>query len=361
MRRFEPILIVALVLSAMRLGLPAFAATGRSVDDESGLLSADTIAQIDARNEQLRDATGVIVAVLIVPGSNGETESALRTRADALFKDKYGALLYVSISPEVTDIIFADQGMKWISDGQRTALRNDLVGNLRYCCPGETVPAMVDKIATAMETGSREPVTTRNYVNDRISLLTGYQIAAIAAREQVLEKTTAKGIAVETLNAEQGKLSSVAALRDALTLNVKGDVAEIIWIAKSPDGLNFNVMQSPADQLLSEPQLQTINSQFAADLRSGDYGAAIVSAVDRTATALEAVATPPATQAAQPATVSPAAEPTVSQAAEPQSAATPPPPPRANDSNAAAIVVLLVLALLLLAVFTAARHARRGP
>src|SRR5579872_5274848 len=137
MRRFTRILIVAFVLSTMRLGLPAFAATGRSVDDESGLLSADTIAQIDARNEQLRDATGVIVAVLIVPGSNGETESALRTRADALFKDKYGALLYVSISPEVTDIIFADQGMRWIPDGQRTALRNELDGNLRYCCHGD--------------------------------------------------------------------------------------------------------------------------------------------------------------------------------------------------------------------------------
>lgn len=352
--------VIALTVVGLSVGLGASARGDQTVDDETGLLGNQNIDAIESRNKTLHDATGVLVAVVIVHGNNGETALAASDKADAMTKNADAAVIFVATDTEQTDIIFVNQGAKWISADEQTALRADLSGNMRYCCPGETVPGIVDKIAADLEAGAKLPVSGRNYIHDRLGLLSEDQISEIAAREEKLEAATGRGIAVETLTAQPNQLPSVAAYTDAVALNVKGSIAAVIWLAKNADQLSFNVMQSPFEKgLIADAELERINGMLKSDLQAGDSGAAVVAAVDRTASQIEAVSTPPPSESpaatVESASPSELGSPSAEESPQAETTATPAP---ASNSNAAAWAFFVAIAVLLIVLIAISRRTR---
>jgi uncharacterized membrane protein YgcG len=278
-------------LLALLFSLAAPVRADQTVSDASGLMTSDAVAAIDARNRRLADATGLIVVVVVVrtAGDNGAFDAV--ATADQFARDKYGAIIWVATDSQRSDIVFGGDASKWVPVASQAALRDDL-GNMRYCCPSETIPRIVDEVATAMEAGSKIPPSSHNYAHDDLNLLTVDQAANIVAREEKLEAATGKGVAVVLFPEQRDKQSSAVALSIAQSLNVKGVIAAIVWVTRSGTTYDFNVLQSPGEGTIADTALDSINQSFQADMQTSRFGDAIVAAVDRTASALEATSTP---------------------------------------------------------------------
>lgn len=332
---------------------PAFA--DQTVDDETGLMSSAAVAQIDARNKQLADATGRIVAVVVVRTASdlGAAADAIAS-ADKFAKGKYGAIVWVATGSERSDIVYSGRASKWVLLEEQSALRTDLNGNLRYCCPSETIPGVVDKLATAMEAGSKVPPSSRNYVHDEIGLLGGDQVASIVAREDKVEAATGKGVGVVIFPAQPGKQSGLVAFSMAQSANVKGDVAAIVWVANNGSSYDFNMLPSLTDNSIPETTSDSINRSFQADMQTGKFGDAIVAAVDRTASALEATSTPlPSPNVTPQESASPAGGPGESAAPVGQQTAQPRP---ATSGSGTVVLIFLAFAIILFIVIMALRR-----
>jgi len=264
-----------------------------TVVDETGLMTQNAISQIDNRNSLLQDNTGTFVGVLVQPGTGGETALDATTVATKALGQKFGVLIWVATDSQKADIVFADQALKWITPDQQRALRSQLVASLRYCCPSDTIPDIVDNIATALESGAKIPIDPRNYIRDDLGLLDAAHVSSITAREEQLESTTGKGIGVILMEEQPGTTSSALALSDAQSLNVKGAIAAVIWVARNNGTVTFNMITAPAYvDAIPDSAASNINASFQADMQSGQLADAIGAAVDRTAAALEASSTP---------------------------------------------------------------------
>ncbi len=352
------VLVVGSALCAALISpMPAALAAQSTVDDETSLMSDSAIAQINARNQQLFAATGLVVAVVVVRGSNEETAlPSAAVAADKIAKGYYGAVVWVATGGEKSDILFTGKALKWIPYHEQTSLQHDLSYTIRYCCPSDTLPGIVDQIASAMETGSKSPPSPRNYVNDQIGVLNGPEIEQIVARDQRLEAATGKGVAVVLFSELPGKASGVLAYALAQTLNVNGQVAALVWVAKGQQASHFAMIQAPNFDTIPEAMVTSIGNSFQGDVQAGDFGQAIVAAVDRTATAIEGTSTPMPSQASAAQIVQPASP----QAAEPSATnlAAPQPAPR-SSGNGTAVVIFLVLAIAVLFVTMALRQKYR--
>jgi uncharacterized membrane protein YgcG len=327
-----------------------------TVVDEASLMSDAAIAQINTRNGQLFDATGLVVVVVVERGSNVDTAPLdAISAADKLAKGNYGALIWVATSGEKSDILFTGKALKWISYEQQAALRRQLNATMRYCCPSDTVPAAVDQLASAMEAGSKVPLRVRNYVRDDLGVLNDQQMSEIVAREERLEAATGKGIGVVLFPEEPGKLSPEIAYSMATTFRVSGQIAALVWVTRSIQAEHFAVMQTPGFTTIPEATEQSIGNSFQADMQTGKFGDAIVAAVDRTATALEDTSTPMPSQAPSP-QESPSAE-----AATAESSAAPATPPSAPGASGTgtAVAIFVAFAIIVLVVTLAVRRKNR--
>ncbi len=293
-RHFGVVLAAAAaILPALCLGLESPARADQTVSDQTGRMTAPAIAQIDDRNQRLANATGFVVAVVLDRGTRGESAIDASLTADKFAKGRYGAVVWLATDMEQSDILYAGPARKWIPFDQQTALRDELAATIQYCCPSHTLPAMVDKIASAMESGFKVPPDPRNYVFDKLGLLDNVQVSNIVARDKQLEAATGKGVAVVLFPAQGGTPPSTVAFSVAASLNVSGEIAAVVWAAQSGGSLNFNMLRSPDDaNLIADSSADTINSRFQEDMQTGRLGDAVVAAVDRTATSLESTGTP---------------------------------------------------------------------
>jgi len=271
------------------------------VVDHTGLVSSGVIAAIDARNEQLYGATGRVVVVEVSPGGGGQTAygEGIET-ADSVAKDRYGAIVWMATTGPQTDIIFVGRAATWIPYDQQVALRHDFAAGARSCCPGDAVAPIVNRIADAMVVGSKVAPDPSNYVRDRLGELDAEQTATIISRDERLEAGTGKGIAVVLMPEQQDAASGVRAVEIAQTLNVKGRIAAVVWVDRSQNASHFSIVQTPGFDTIPQSSLDQISASFQADMQTGSFGDAIVAAVDRTATALEATSTPMPTLAPEP-------------------------------------------------------------
>jgi uncharacterized membrane protein YgcG len=305
MKTSQQALILLLALASFLIDCLLFAAAAnadQSVHDETGLMSAAAIAQIDATDQQLETATGLMVVVIVIRGQSGASALDSIPTADSFAKDKYGALVWVATDTQQTDIVYVGDASKWISRQDQNALRFELSGTMQFCCPSATVPGIVDKIAAAMDAGSKVPPDPRNYVQDDLGMLGQDQVSAIVARDQQLEATTGKSVAVELFPQAKGQEPTAIAVAIAPTLNVKGQIAAVVWVARSGNQYTFSLLRMPsAMDTIPGADADSINARLQADMQTGKFGDAIVSAVDRTASALESTSTP------MPATAGPSA------------------------------------------------------
>jgi uncharacterized membrane protein YgcG len=344
------------VLLALLFLLAVPVRADQTVSDVNGLLTSDAIAQIDARNKRLSDATGLIVAVVVVrtAGDNGALD-AVQT-VDSFARGKYAAIVWVATDSQRSDIVFGGDGSKWVAFASQDALRDDLA-TMRYCCPSETVPRVVDEVATAMEAGSQVKPSSRNYVQDDLNLLTADQAATIVAREEKLEAATGKGVGVVLFRQRPDKQSGALAFAMAQSLNVKGVIAAVVWVARSGGTYDFDALQAPQEATIADATLDSINKSFQADMQTSKLGDAIVAAVDRTASALEATSTPLPSPTAT--TVeSGSLESALPQAAQPALEATSA-PTRGASGTGTAVVIFLAFALIVLFVTLAVRRQNR--
>jgi uncharacterized membrane protein YgcG len=344
------------VLLALLFLLAQPARADQTVSDVNGLLSSDAVTAIDARNRRLADTTGLIVAVVVVrtAGANGALDAV--GTADQFARDKYGAIVWVATDSQRSDIVFGGDASKWVPIASQDALRDDLA-NIRYCCPSETLPRVVDEVATAMEAGSKIAPSSQNYVYDGLNMLTGDQAATIVARDEKLQAATGKGVAVVLFPERHDKKSTDLVLTIAQSLNVKGVIAAIVWVTRSGNTYDFSVLQSPGEGTIAETSLESINTSFQADMQTSKLGDAIVAAVDRAASALEATSTP------LPSPTATTVESGSLESAGP-SGATPvpqatPPPARGASGTGTAVVVFLAFALIVLFVTLAVRRQNR--
>ncbi|HXW50974.1 MAG TPA: hypothetical protein VEJ41_03195, partial [Candidatus Acidoferrales bacterium] len=178
----------------------------------------------------------------------------------------------------------------------------------------------------------------------------------IASREQQLESSTGKGIAVILMDEQPGKEPGPEALAESQSLDVNGAIAAVIWVARSGGTLTFSLETSPAfPDAIPDSTLSNINAAFQADMQSGQLDDAIAAAVDRTAAALEASSTP------MPASSGGSASPGAAQASGApeagQTEATATPVPAAGTSRAStALLILIGLAIVILIVTMALRR-----
>ena len=285
MRQWRASFVVVLLLGVC-LGQ---ARADSTVVDQTGLMTQNAIAQIDNRNSLLQSTTGTFVGVLVQHGTADETAFDASTVASKALSQKFGVLVWVATDAQKADIVYADQALKWITPDQQQVLRGQLGASLRYCCPSDTIPDIVDKIASALESGAKIPTDPRNYIRDDLGLLDAAHVSSIASREEQLESTTGKGIGVILMEEQPGRASGALALSDAQSLNVKGAIAAVIWVARSDGTVTFNMIASPGFvDAIPDSAAHNINASFQADMQSGQLADAIGAAVDRTAAALEA-------------------------------------------------------------------------
>jgi len=114
---------ISLLCAALSLALSAQTFPDQTVVDETSLMSDTATAQINARNKQLFDATGLIVVVVAMRGTSGE--SALTDgipAADKVAKGSYGALVWVATGGENSDVKskhFKDQAERYSTGSLR--------------------------------------------------------------------------------------------------------------------------------------------------------------------------------------------------------------------------------------------------
>jgi uncharacterized membrane protein YgcG len=289
-RRLRCLLACAFLASPL-IGSPARADS--TVVDRTGLMTQNAIAHIDNRNALLENATGTSIAVLVEHGSPNETSSDAATAAQQVFSSSFGVLVWVATDTRQADIVFLQPALKWVTPDQQAALHQQLAGSLQYCCPSDTLPALVDTIAADLESGAKLPPDPRNYVRDDLGLLDDLHISTIAAREQQLESTRGLGVGVILMEAQPGKSAADSALLQAQSLDVKGAIAAVVWVARSGGSLTFS-MEPAANfaNAIPDSTVANINAAFQADMQSGQLADAIAAAVDRTAAALQASSTP---------------------------------------------------------------------
>jgi len=272
-----------------------------TVDDTTGLMSSTAIAQIDARNQRLYGATGRVVVVVVVRGTDGATASGAGiTSADKVAKGYYGALVFVATDAGNSDIVYTGKALKWIPYDEQVSLRQTLINSIQYCCPSDTLPATVDQVASAMEAGEKIAPSASNYVRDRLGVLDDQQTQDIVTREERLEAATGKGIAVVLFPDQPGTVPDDLAYAVAQTLNVNGQIAALIWVDRAADTSRFAIEQTPGFTTIPQATVESISTSFQADMQTGKFGDAIVAAVDRTATALEGTSTPMPTLPPEP-------------------------------------------------------------
>ena len=346
---------IALVCAALSLALSAQTFTDQTVVDETTLMSDAATAQINARNKQLFDATGLIVVVVAMRGTNGE--SALTDgipAADKVAKGSYGALVWVATGGENSDVIFTGKALKWVSYDEQQALRHELSSTIRYCCPSDALPALVDHIASTMEAGSKIAPSARNYIRDDLGILTDSQIADLVTREQRLESATGKGIGVVLFPEQPGKISGMIAFSMAESLNVSGRIAALVWLTRGQQASHFAIIQTPDFSTIPDATEQSISDSFQADMQTGRFGDAIVAAVDRTATAIEDTSTP----MPQPPSPSPLESPST-EVSPAENAASPTEIPVTRpgaSGTGTAVVIFLAFAIIVLFVTIALRR-----
>jgi uncharacterized membrane protein YgcG len=324
-----------------------------TVVDETSLMSDAAIGQINTRNGQLFDATGLVVVVVVERGSNVDTAPLdAISAADKLAKGNYGALIWVATGGERSDILFTGKALKWVSYELQASLRRQLIGSMRYCCPSDTVPAAVDQLASAMEAGSKIPLSAGNYVRDDLGVLNDQQMSQIVAREERLEAATGKGVGVVLFPEEPGKLSPQIAYSMATSFRVNGQIAALVWMTRSPQAEHFAVMQTPGFTTIPEATEQSIGNSFQADMQTGKFGDAIVAALDRTATALEDTSTPMPSQAPSP-QGSPSAGPATAEGSAAPAAPTSAP---GASGTGTAVVIFVAFAIIVLVVTLAVRR-----
>lgn len=337
---------------ALWLFLSAQTFTDQTVVDQTTLMSDAATAQINARNKALFDATGLIVVVVVTRGSSGQTALADGVpAADQIAKGSYGALVWVATGGENTDVLFTGNALKWVSYDDQQALRHELGATMRYCCPADTLPTIVDHIATRMEIGSKVAPNPRNYIRDDLGVLTDAQIADLVARERRLEAATGKGVGIVLFPEEPGRLSSVTAFSMAESFNVSGRIAALIWMTRGPQAAHFSILQTPEFTTIPDATEQSINSSFQADMQTGRFGDAIVAALDRTATAIEDTSTP------MPQTAAPAQSPSAE--VSPEESVPPPaqtPASRPGSATGTAVVIFLAFAIIVFFVTLAVRR-----
>ncbi len=285
MRVFQLILCVSAIVAA-----PALAQT--PVEDRTGLMTQNAIAQIDNRDGLLANTTGTTVAVLVEHGTPAETGADAVAAAQKIFGQTFSALVWVATDTRQADILFSQPAIKWLTADQQSALRDQLKSSLQFCCPSDAVPGVVNAIAADLESGSKLPTDPRNYVRDALALLDGQHIATIAAREQQLESASGKGVAVVTMESQSDKPAGDVAFSQAQSMDVKGAIAAVIWVARSGGSLTFAMEPAPAYASIPDSTVANINAAFQADMQSGQLADAIAAAVDRTAAALQATSTP---------------------------------------------------------------------
>jgi uncharacterized membrane protein YgcG len=327
-----------------------------TVADETGLMNQNAIAQIDNRNGLLDSNTGTMVGVFVEHGTAGETGVDAAVAAQKLLGTNFSALVWVATDTRQTDIVFSQPALKWLSADQEAALRQQLQQTLLFCCPSDSLPAVVDAVATALENGAKQPVVPRNYIRDDLGLLDDTHVTTIAAREQQLESATGKGIGIILMDEQPGKSPGPLALEESQSLDVNGAIAAVVWVARSGGTLTFSLETSPAfPDAIPDSTVSNINAAFQADMQSGQLDDAIAAAVDRTAAALEASSTPmPASPggSASPAAAQGSGAPEARQTAAPAT-----PPPAAGTSRAStALLILIGLAIVILIVTMAVRR-----
>jgi len=345
--------VISLFCAAVSLTLSAQTFTDQTVVDQTSLMSDAAVTQINARNKQLFDATGLIIVVVVMRGTNGE--SALLDgipAADTLAKGSYGALVWVATGSEKSDVVFTGKALKWVSYDEQEMLRHELGSKIRYCCPSDTLPHVVDHIASTMESASKVAPSPRNYIRDDLGMLTDVQLADIVAREQRLEAATGKGVGVVLFPEQPGKTSGMIAFSMAETFNVSGQIAALVWLARGQQASRFAVMQTPDFTTIPDATEQSISNIFQADMQTGKFGDAIVAAVDRTATAIEGTSTP-MPQTPTP-VQSPPAEATPAESV-PSPTETPATRPGASGTGTA-VVIFLAFAIIVLFVTLALRR-----
>lgn len=344
---------IPLLCAALSLALSAQTFTDQTVVDETSLMSDAATAQINARNKRLFDATGLIVVVVAMRGASGE--SALVDgipAADKVARGSYGALVWVATGGEKSDVVFTDKALKWVSYDEQQVFRHDLSGTIRYCCPSDILPALVDRIASAMESGSKIPPSASNYIRDDLGVLTNTQRAELVAREQRLEAATGKGIGVVLFPEQPGKMSGMVAFSVAQSFNVAGRIAALIWLTKGQQAMRFAMVQTPDFTTIPDATEQSISNSFQADMQTGKFGDAIVAAVDRTSTAIEDTSTPmPQTSSPH---LSPSAEISPAESA-PVATEAPATKPGASGTGTA-VVIFLAFAIIVLFVTLAVRR-----
>jgi len=281
-----------------------------TVVDENGIVPAVVKSQIDARNDQLYGATGEMVVVEVVRGAPGQTAQTSGVEvADRVAGGRYGAIVWVATGLDQTALLFGARAQRWVPYDEQVALRRQLADTIQYCCPGGSLVDLVNRVAGAMEVGSRIAPAATNYIRDRLGALDAQQAATILAREQRLETATGKGIAVVLFPEQQGQPSTDLAFSIARTMNVTGRIAAIVWMGRGQTAWHFAVEQTPGFDTIAPSSLDAINATFESDMQTGRFGDAVVAAVDRTATAIEGTSTPMPTLApeAQPPLASPEA------------------------------------------------------
>jgi uncharacterized membrane protein YgcG len=339
---FPAFAVIAVVVAA---SVPALAQS--FVVDQTGSLPAFTISQIDDRNSALESKTGTGIAVFLEHGTPDETEQDAEAKAQAALGQRFSVLVWIQNGLGSGEVIYGAPAIKWVSPDQQDALNRQLQKALQTCCLSDSLPRLVDAIATAMEAGSAIAPDPHHYVLDDLGLLDAAHLATIAGREQQLEASTGKGIGVILLQAPANGSVSDAALKDARSLNVKGDVAAVVWVARNGTSLTFSAVPTAgyADSV-SQASFDSINANFQSDMQSGQIGDAIVAAVDRTAAAVAGVATSTPAATAAVSNAEAASAPAQEASAAPASAAA-----LAADAKKrqAWYVVLVVVAIIALA------------
>lgn len=351
-RRCALILACACLVSLFASGR---ALADSMVDDRTGLMTQNATAQIDNRNGLLENNIGTAIAVVVEHGTPGETSMDAARAAQQSFSSSFGALVWVATDTRQADIVFAQPALKWVTPDQQTALRQQLTSTLQYCCPSDALPAIVNAVAADLESGAKLPTDPRNYVRDGLGLLDDLHVSTIASREQQLESTRGLGIGVILMEAQPGKSSGDIALIQAQSLDVKGAIAAVVWVARSGGSLTFS-MEPAAGYASSIPDstVSNINASFQADMQSGQLADAIAAAVDRTAAALQASSTP-MPSVAPLGSASPGALPESAESASAQPAVAVASAPGTSRASTA-LLILIGLAIVVLIVTMAVRR-----
>jgi uncharacterized membrane protein YgcG len=179
--------------------------------DQTGSLPQITLTQIDDRNGALQTKTGTSIAVLIEHGTTDESEQDAQTTAQNALGQKFGVLVWIQTGFSRGDLIFSNAVAKWIPPDEQDALTAQVQNAAATCCLSDSLPHVIDTIASAMEAGSAAPPDPQHYIFDQIGLLDAAHVARIVAREKQLESGTGKGVGVILIQPQPDESPSAVA------------------------------------------------------------------------------------------------------------------------------------------------------